>query len=159
MTDVTVHEESVTLMHPQTGEILELATAENAQIAQWIDSVREWESNARQAKQIAAAELHKRMDQAACWTLRDGEYEIRGESPERIDYDSEALLERLTELVESEAIAPEAADAALKREVSYKPAKRGINALLKLGGKVADAIKACEQPVERPRRITVKRST
>lgn len=160
MPDLVVREEaeqSVSLIHPQTGEILDLAAAENAQIASWIESVKEWEVNARGAKQLASEEIHRRMDRAACWTLRDGDYEIKGQSPDRTEYLIDSLQVALRNLIAEGLITEEAAQAAVKREVTYKPAKRGINALLKIGGEVAEAIRACEVPDERPRRVSIGR--
>lgn len=157
-TELESREQGVTLVHPQTGEIIDLHSAASDQIAQWIESVREWEANAREAKQLAAAELHDRMDRSASWTLHAGEYTIVGESPNRVEYEVGTLRGVLGHLVEDGLITAEAADAAVKAEVTYKPAKRGINALMKLGGAVADAIRACERPVDRPRRVTLRRS-
>lgn len=150
-------ESKVSLVHPQTGELLDLNSAEADEIARWIESVREWEANARAAKQLASEELLRRMDQAASWTLRAGDYELKGESPNRVEYAIEDLRGTLTNLVASGAITEEAAEAAVKVETTYKPAKRGINALLKLGGDVAEAVSAAARPVERPRRVTVGR--
>lgn len=149
---------AVSLVHPQSGELLDLSTAKSGEIAAWIEAIRDWESSARAARQFASAELHERMDRAASWTLRDGVYEVKGESPERVEYDVDELRRVLDALRDSGKITADAAAGAIKEEVVYKASKRGINALLKLGGAVADAVRSCERPNERPRRVTVSRS-
>lgn len=147
----------ILLMHPHTGEALDLG-AESARLAEWLDTVRDLERTIREQKTLVAAELHRRMDLAASWTLRDGEWEIRGESPDRTDYAVEELRKALSELVSRGEITQQAANAAVTEVISYRPAKRGINALLKLGGHIADAIKTCEMEKTQARRISLSRA-
>lgn len=149
--------ETVELVNPSTGELLSLRDAQSGQLAEFIEAVREWEANARLAKAVVSGELHRRMDAEAKWTLRDGPYEIVGQSPNRVEYDVERLRTTLKELVEGEQITLEAAQAALKREVTFKPAKRGIDALLKLGGDVKKRIEACGHPPTRGRTVKLSK--
>lgn len=154
---MTGAEPGVELWHPDTGEVIDLRSASASQLAEWLTAIREWESKTREAKSLVSIELHERFDRAAKWSIREDGFLVSGESPERIEYDPALLRDVLGTLVDANSITPDAADAALKREVTFKPSKRGINALLKLGGNVADAINGCRMEVTRPRRITVKR--
>lgn len=146
----------VSLIHPDSGQLLDLTSAAPAALADWLDAVRVWEQNARTAKNVVSEELHRRMDANAKWTLRDGEFEIRGQSPDRSVY-SEELRGALEALVAEGLISQEACDAAYEPVVTYKPRARGLNALRKLGGKVAEVIAEHTLPDQRPRRITISR--
>jgi len=146
----------VSLVHPDSGELLDLATASPAALGDWLDAVRVWEQNARSAKNAVSAELHRRMDLDACYTLRDGDFELRGQSPDRKTYDEE-LRPALEALVAEGLISQKACDAACEPVVTYKPRARGIAALVKLGGKVAEVVAAHTHSDERPRRISVSR--
>jgi len=142
--------EAVSVIHPDTGEILELKDATDQQLAEWILAVRSWEANARTAKAFVSREAHRRMDADAKWSRPlAGGMTLRGESPEVVEYDADALRAELLALIKEGKISADAAKDALKREVVYTPSKRGINALLKLGGDVKARVKACASPKER----------
>jgi hypothetical protein len=145
-------EETGLLVIPGTGEAIELA-AETGELARALEEIRALESALREAKRRLGAEVLSRMDAAASWTLRAGGLELRGESPApKIEWDGAALALTLEALVEEGKIAPEAAQAALSVEVSYKPQARGLSALMKLGGEVAEKVGAHSREVERDRR-------
>jgi hypothetical protein len=147
----------VSVVNPTTGELVDLRNAEPDEIAAALEGIRDWENSARTAKQLISAEIHARMDRSASWTLRAGDYELRGQSPDRSGWDVNRLREVLYDLVGTGAITPEAADEAVKAEVKYSVSKRGLNALLKLGGDIAAALRACEVEDTRPRRLTLSR--
>jgi hypothetical protein len=156
-TDVAPVTGKEVLLDPATGETLAL-DAPTERLAQWLDETRDLEQRIRSAKRVAYDELLRRMDARASWTVREGGYELTAPSPGRVEYDPAALYEALHDCVAAGMIEEGAAEAALEAVVTYKPKARGIQALLKLGGPVRDAINACAHPVEAPRNVRVKRS-
>ncbi len=146
-----------TVLDRSTGEVVDLAATGTDTLAAFLTNTRELEAELRQAKALVAREVHRRMDAEAKWTARVGGYELRGESPDRTDYDTEGLDKALRRLVRRELITREAAKSALERVVTLKPRKQGIKALAKLGGEVEAAVVECERPVDRERRVSVSR--
>ena len=153
-----------TAVVPYTGEAIVLSYTTDAQLAQALDDARLFEqSRLRAFKRELQDELLRRMDAAAArgeqgaWTIRDGEWKLTGDSPDRTEYDLEELRGALrvarlcagliSEDVLGEVIVPS----------GWKVAKRPLAQLAKLGGVVKDAIKSCELPVTRPRNVTVTR--
>ena len=143
------------LVDPRTGEVLALAKAPTDRLAAFLLHARDLEGELRAAKAAVSREVHRRMDAEASWTARVGDYQLTGQSPDRIDYDPDALEAALRRLSQEGAIAESAASAALSRVEILKPRRAGIKALLKLGGTVAEALSACERPVERERTVSV----
>ena len=152
-----------TAVVPYTGEAIVLADTTDAQLAQALDDARLFEqSRLRAFKRELQDELLRRMDAAAArgeqgaWTIRDGDWKLTGDSPDRTDYNIDELRAVLASLVEAGLIGEH-----LIREVivpsGWKVAKRPLAQLSKLGGVVKDAIKSCEQPVTRPRNVAVTR--
>jgi len=158
MTFPTLRDQGASVVvHPLTGELVSLDSP-NPDLAAWLDGVRDLESRFREAKRQVHDELLARMDGAASWTIDTGDYKLVGESPALTEYDGDRLRHVLEQLVADGSIGEEAAKAALETVVTYKPRVRGIRALEKLGGVVREAIAACSRPVERPRRVSVRRS-
>lgn len=148
--------EAAVVANPMTGEALELSASEE-DLAAAFDAAKEMESRLKEYRGQISSELLRRMDAEATWTLRAGSYKMEGESPDRFDYDAEKLLPELTALVKAGKITPGAAHDALERpKAPLKAKKRGINALLKLGGEVKEAIERCKVPVEKSRSVSVK---
>lgn len=149
---------AVTLVNPATGQVLNLLEADHADLGEYVEAVRDWEAMARVAKRVVSAELHRRMDRAAKWSLAGrGGLTIQGESPERVEWDAAELRRLLRDLVAEELISEGAARAALKREVVFTPSKRGINALRKIGGDVKARIDAIAHEPGKPRSIKLSR--
>jgi hypothetical protein len=100
------------------------------------------------------------MDRVGKWTLREGGLTIKSSSPAAgtEKYDDERLADALAALVEDDVIDAEAARAAIEwvepppPEPYWKQKPAGIRALLKLGGKVAEAVLSAAVAVEPPRR-------
>jgi hypothetical protein len=96
---------------------------------------------------------------AACgepgtWTIRDGDWKLCGDSPDRTDYNLDQLRAVLEALTHAGLISQDAIDEVIV-PAGWKVAKRPLAQLAKLGGVVKDAIASCEQPVTRPRNVTV----
>lgn len=142
--------------HPRTGEALDL-TADTETLAAWIDELREYESRSKEIRERIGAELVRRMDQSAKWTIHANGFKVTAPSPApKVQWDAEALRPVLLELVFEGLISEEASDAALEVVLSYKAKPAGLNALLKLGGPVAERLSECRSEVEPVRRVSVK---
>lgn len=146
-------------VHPVTGEVIELDQP-SGDLAGWLEEIRDAESKLRVFKRDLQDAILARMDRDASWTLREGDFEISGDGPGRVSYDGDELAEVLAGLVEEGLISAQAAEAACETVTTYKPKARGINALRKLGGSVAEVIDSLAEPVpEERRRVSVKRRT
>jgi hypothetical protein len=155
--ELTEREQLEHVLNPSTGEIVTVRDATTDQLAEYLASVREFESLLREHKQAVTGEVLRRMDQEARWSVTVGDHKLSSRSPEPvIEYDGERLHAALQQLVAEDLIAPAAADAACERVVTYKPVKRGINALLKLGVAVTAVIEACGREEHPERRVSVR---
>jgi hypothetical protein len=144
------------LVHPATGEIVALADAPAEVLAEIVQLVRDREEQIRRGKRVVAQEVHRRMDAEAKWTINADGWKITGQAPGGVDYDGEILHKALEVLVSEGEISREAADRACRPETTYKPMKSGINALVKLGGKVAETLEEIATPRDdEARRISV----
>lgn len=152
-----------TAVVPYTGEAIVLADTTDAQLAQALDDARLFEqSRLRAFKRELQDELLRRMDAAAArgaqgaWTIRDGEWKLTGDSPDRTEYDLDELRGVLQSLVYAGLISEDVLGEVIVPS-GWKVAKRPLAQLAKLGGVVKDAIKSCELPDSRPRNVTVTR--
>ena len=139
----------ITVVSPRTGEVLNL-DAPTEDLGGYLADVRETESMLREAKRLVTCELVSRFDQAAKWTVHAGGLKLSAPSPAPTEeFDAPALRDALLELVDQGLLSVEAVDAAVETVVSYKARKGGINALRKLGGKVAETTAAhCTETVK-----------
>lgn len=150
----------VRLFDPATGEELDLPTVTTDQLAEMRAYIRDLEEDLRLAKQALDAEVIDRMDKAAHWTWNGKGYRLSAPSPAPVTkYDAPELYERLSVLAAKGVISWEALGEAVARVWDYKPRVAGINRLRKLGGEVAEAIDACATEVDRPRRVTLGRTS
>ena len=148
------HADEVTLLNPQTGEVVGL-DAPTEDLAEVLRAVREWEQSARMAKQLISAALHARMDFEGTLTLRAGGFTLKGSPPTKTLYDGERLAGVLGELAAEGLISPRAVAEAVQPVVTYKPSVMKLKQLHKLGGRVAEAIDECVTVVPNDRRVTV----
>jgi hypothetical protein len=152
-----------TAVVPYTGEAIVLADTTDAQLAQALEDARLFEqSRLRTFKRELQDELLRRMDTAAArgaqgaWTIRDGQWKLTGDSPDRTDYDLNELRGALQSLVYAGLISEDVLGEVIVPS-GWKVAKRPLAQLAKLGGVVKDAIKSCQLPDSRPRNVTVTR--
>jgi hypothetical protein len=165
------------------GEIVKALTAENllhaagitdpriadlAALAAFVDAADHLTSLAKEAKGMVSDELVRRMDKRGSWTLRTGDLTIKSSSPAAgtEKYDDERLADALATLVEDDVIDAEAARAAIEwvvpppPEPYWRQKPAGIKALLKLGGRVAEAVLSAAVPTTPPRRsVKVSRTS
>lgn len=117
-------------------------------------------SLAEEAKGIVSDELIGRMDKRGKWTIHEGGLTIKSSSPAAgtEKYDDERLADALQALVDDDLIDAEAALAAIERVVPpapdpyWKQKPAGIKSLLKLGGRVAEAVLSAAVTTTPPRR-------
>lgn len=144
--------------NPVTGEVLDLATAPDADLAAWLDAVKSMEQSQRSAKKVVQEELLRRMDRNASYTVREGVWEVTGDSPKpQVHYDVEPLAADLDELVLSGLLTEEARSRVIIETVERKVSQREANKLLNIGGPVAEAVARHRTESPRDRRVRVKR--
>jgi len=149
----------VRLFDPQTGAELDLSLCSDATLANLRDMIRDAEDEQRQAKRQIDGEVLARMDRNASWTLKVPGFELSAPSPaEKSEFDAPALHADLMAFVDDGLLSVEAVDAAVEQVLTYKPRVRGIEALRKRGGAIAEVIAKHEQKIEPTRRVTIKRS-
>lgn len=149
----------IQVVSPITGELFELDRP-SIDLARLLQDVRDAESMLREAKRVVGDELLRRMDQAASWTIRlEGGLTVKSSSPAAVEqFDAPELHDDLMALVDEGVLTVEAADAAVETVVSYKARKVGINALRKLGGRVAEIVNAHARSEEPTRYVSVTRT-
>jgi len=145
-------EAGLAVVHPATGAQL-LLSAPDEQLVAWLHETRDVESKMRELKGLITREVYARLDSRAKWSATWGGYKVKGESPEpTTEYDGQELAKTLRRLVRRKLIDAEAAAAACEKVTTWKPKKNGINALLKLGGEVKEAIDAIASVKPRDRK-------
>jgi hypothetical protein len=149
---LTTEQKAQLIPHPATGEAFALDRP-SEDLAFFLLEVREFEERLRQAKKLVGNELLKRMDKRGEWTMRVGGMEVRGISPApSVEYDAQPLARDLASLADADLIDLETALEAVGAETVYKPNKRVLNRLKKLGGRVAETINRHSHEVEKERR-------
>lgn len=143
------------LANPSTGEALTL-DADTATLAEWLKQIDDFSKETKFARQRISEEIVRRMDLEASWTMREGNLKLTSRSPEQIDYDVDSLGLALVGLMNDGLITKSAAEACIKEEKKLTVLKQGVNALLKRGGQVAEAIRACQVQVDKPRSVRVE---
>lgn len=156
---VTRPDDLPAVIDPSTGEAVVIADAATDTLAMFLDNVREVERAFREQKRAVTRAIIERMDREARWTGIVGDYEIVADGPTKpTEYQAEALYEALREYVDSGAISEAALEAAVERTYSYKAKHRGIQALVKLGGHIAETIAEHSHEAEKERRVRVSRA-
>lgn len=148
-TDLLVREAVNTV----TGHIVNL-DGPTAELGRAIRDTQELKQRLDAFRTELSIELLQRMDRAAKWTHEEDGVKVSSSSPNQMTYDPVQLASTLTTLVSSGAIDEEAAHGCI--EMVPKVKKAGINAVLKLGGKIEEAVKACATPSTRPRAVKVE---
>lgn len=144
------------------GQVVPLHEASEDLIASVLDSIKDAESQLREAKSLIGQEVLGRMDRSASWTLHvAGGLKMTAPSPAPVQtWDAEGLRRDLLGLVEAGAISQEACDGAVSEVVTYdlKAHAGGIKALVKLGGVVAQTVARHQSEHERSRSVSLKRA-
>lgn len=143
-------------LDPVTGELV-TADAPYETVAALVVHIRETESLLRGMKAEASERLIAEMDREAKWSGRLGDFVISTRSPAPvIEYDADLLYDVLCELRDGGKITAQAVDNAIKETVSRKAMRSGVNALLKLGGEIAEEIRACGTETQPKRTVKIE---
>lgn len=145
----------LSLIDPESGEVVDLAAAPLDLIARYRAALVDHDVDVRDAKRVLDAEVLRRMDDRATWTLEAGEYKLSSSSPTpTVEWqDPEALRDELLFL----GLAPDVVDVAFPVVEAVKPRAAGVARLRKLNRPdVDDALDRHATRVDRPRRVTVK---
>jgi hypothetical protein len=145
--------------NPLTGTAVELADGTDA-LADMHDQLKEARSIIDEARNLLGDELVARMDRRGRWSLTHDGLTVSAPSPKPpVEYDAKELFLALLRLANEGAIDDDAIYDAVSREYTYTVKRRGVNALHKLGGAVAEAIDGCQVGADaKPRRVSVKRT-
>jgi hypothetical protein len=136
-----------------TGEVVSLQEASTDQIAEAVWAMREQETQFRNWKKLAGEELLRRMDANASWTMHEGQYDIKGDSPAPTrEADVEPLMTELKQLVWDELVSADAIHKAVETVVTHKVKWGALDALRKLGGEVKERIDKHIREVDKVRR-------
>lgn len=115
------------VVDPIQGELLDLTAAQPERLAQLMDDIATRRDELADVEQLVSDELVRRLDRAACWTLRVGDprerqFEIKASSPDAGTeaYDALLLEAELRKLIERGTIDESAAAGALERSLSIK---------------------------------------
>ncbi len=147
------------LVHPTTGEVLDLANAATDALAAALTDCRALEDDLRVYKRNVSDEVLRRMDHARTYTAHLPGLKLTGDGPLSPEYNGTVLWDALTALAREGALSNEAVLKAVKRETVYTPMKGGVKALLKVPDeRVAAAVKAAEIPNHKQRAVRVSRS-
>lgn len=150
------------ILNPSTGALVPL-DAGTDELAGLVDALEDLRNQAAEARASVERELLDRMDRRGKWTADVGGWRLESSSPNAgtVGYDGERLRRDLLQLVREGVIDREAVDEAVERvrpAPVLKVRKRGVDALRKLGGKVADAVRDAEiESAPPPRRVKVRR--
>jgi len=147
----------VALLDPDTGELVDLADAPYALIAQTLDDVDDLRRRLTSYRAALADEVMSRMDDAASWTVHAGVFVMTSNSPTTVEYDAPALWSALQTLAEQGRFGQAAIDRAVSQRVEFKVRANGITALRKLGPDVAQLIDAHGTTVDRQRSVRIAR--
>lgn len=152
----------VTLTNPSTGDSVALSDATVDQLADYKLAVAEWQDAAKAAQQMADGEILRRMDKQAKWTIHTPFGILTGRSPAdvRTIDDPQGLRDALLELEAQGLLSTEAVEAAISqpppKPQPLKVAVSGIDALLKIGGQVAETVERFSRMVPPDRKVTRK---
>lgn len=142
-----------TVLHPATGEVLDLEAADNVDLADQRIGAVELRRLLDEFTATLDAEVIRRMDHENTLTLRAGPWKMTGDGTEVTTWDSAQLSLELEALVQAGRLARGAAQKALEVVVSYKPKAAELKKLAKHADpEVRTAVEACRTVGPNPRR-------
>jgi hypothetical protein len=124
-TAVTRTKDTSAILHPSTGEVIDVREAEVEVLGDVCDAIAARREYLTEIEQFVSDELVRRLDRRGQWTMRVGDprvvqFEIKAPSPEAgtTGWDAEALEVELRGLVKRDVIDEEGAAGALERTVT-----------------------------------------
>jgi len=148
--------QDATVVHPVTGEVLDLATAPIDVIAEFVDAVTDSRRQLDELRSMADRELARRMDVENLRTYDLGGWRVTVNAPTRTVYDGERLRDVLASLVGEGVISESAADRACQQVTTLKPVVRELNKL-RSHPEVDTAIESVTSTVDQRRTVKVER--
>lgn len=104
---------AVALLHPGSGEVIDLATATRDQLAEWFVAVKGWQESAAAAQQLASERFVQLTDKEASLSVRVDDYRVSVPGPGlTFSLDKSLLRQALLALVADDRLTQDAADAA-----------------------------------------------
>lgn len=156
MSTVPAVVEAREIVHPITREVRDTATAPLAWLGDVIHASRTVQEQLRGITRIASQEALARFDRAAKWTLRDGGWELKTQSPQpAVEWDTVGLYEDLRELLDTGVIDRSAFDDAIQEVVEYRVRANGIKQLCKRP-EIAPIVNRHRREVPKTRYVTVR---
>jgi hypothetical protein len=152
------------VVHPRTGEAIEIRDAATNVLAALRDAIVDWErSDVARWKRAIDAELRGRLDHESVRSATVGRgtarFHITVPAPTKTEWDGEAAYKAARELVRQGLISETAAGRAVERVVDYKPKHAVLKGLAEHADeRVRDAIGACRSTIvvdAKDRRISV----
>jgi hypothetical protein len=143
------------VVHPATGEVLDIPDSGGDQLAQWHHQLVTLKRAADQALREVDGELRRRMGERTLWVA--GAYEVAVEGANESVWDGDELETVLRELVEAGTVQAGAVTEVIRHETTVSRSEAGRLAK-QLTGRARDAVEACRTWKRRPGRIVVKRS-
>lgn len=165
--------QALQVMHPVTGELLDLATLDTESVAELAVEMQEHRAQLAGFERALSDTLVAHLDRSALWTQRVGDptgprqLEIKAPSPEAgASYPADTLVPALRSLIRAGVITPEAASKACVRQLTLglavpwdadlselaETVKGAID--IQIAGVAVDVVAA--EPVERPVQAGIK---
>jgi hypothetical protein len=143
---------------PGSGEMFRPVEVDHVTLGEYLRRLRDLEDQIKVAKRAVMTEVLARMDHKASWTMQFGPGKMTAPSPtNEPDYVGDRLHANLEQLVADGVIGEEAALAACKEDLKWKPMKGGIKKLKALGDeKVEQALELASEPNEKPRTVRIE---
>lgn len=111
------------LVHPATGEVLDIKAATTTELAAGIESLADLFANLGDFRQAIINELAGRLDSANARKEQVGPYELETNPPTTEDYSASTLEAELRELVEAKVLDPVIIDRVMPFPPPYVPPK------------------------------------
>jgi hypothetical protein len=147
-------------LDPISGEVVELAERDTADLAAWRDRLLELKRVVDNAAVELDREMTKRLDMDNCRSVEVGDWRIETQSPVSVEWDAARLGIALEALVAQGRLTKAAALEALEKVVTWKPSARRLEQLRRHADSVVrEAVEGCRtESVRERRRVTVKRT-
>lgn len=150
--------ENVSLVDPDSGEVVALADAPDTLIAAVLRQLKLAAEDLRDAQRGLGAVLIERMDAQASWTVGARGVKVSAPSPAAgaVTWDAELLHEILDGLVNESTLTRDAALRACSTRIEFVTHVSGIKAIEKVPGVAEKIARARREAEPKPRTITVK---
>lgn len=152
------------LVHPATGEILELADRTTDQLAELAAGAADYIRQVHEFRTAVEQVIAERMDRELSRTAQVGGWKLTVNAPTRDEWDLDRLAQVLGELVERGVISVDAAGQVIEqpppKPQPERVARTALNKLLKHPDpEVVGMLRECAAPVPQRRTLKIERPT